>query len=206
MIVLLTSVLQLLIFFLLNLSVTLWGMLTSPIIMVDLSISPCSLISFYLMYYQMHTHLRVEEMLIPQQKKALEWSFTRVGLCDGKHLGIFHRDYVFPMFHEGLLVIYHEDIMVILKVKLRGLWHPHKAIALGFPHSSASPHSTSNISSKLIFLCSYLFWLQKFLYKESRFTQCAWMFKLQGTPLFCDLYPPKGPRKTAEKFSNFLLL
>lgn len=26
-----------------------------------------------------------------------------------------------PLFHEGLLVIYHEDIMVILKVKVREL-------------------------------------------------------------------------------------
>lgn len=151
---LLTSVLKLLIFFLLNVPITLWGTFKSPKIMVDLSISSCSSISFLPYILLDHTHLRVEEMFIPQQNKALERSFTRVCLYDGKHLGIFHRVYAFPMFHEGLLVIYHEDTMVILKIKLRELWHPHKAIALGCPHSSASPHSTSNNSSKLIFLCS----------------------------------------------------
>lgn len=154
MIVILTSVLQLLIFFLLNLSITLWGTFKSLKIMVDLSTSSCSSISFlpyvlldaytFKSWRDVHPPAEQGSGKVFYQSRSLWW----------KTRAYFTGIMLSPLFHEGFLVIYHEDTMVILKAKLRELWHPHKAIALGCPHSSASPHSTSNNSSKLILLCS----------------------------------------------------
>ena len=108
-----------------------------------------------------------------------------------------------PLFHEGLLVIYHEDIVVILKVKLRELWHPPKTIALGFPHSSASPNSTSNNSSKLIFLCSYCFDSRNFCTKKAYSLSVPECSNFRVPLCSVTSIPPRAQEKQLRSFPTF---